>query len=61
MGGMASPPSLPAPPVGGWNFQKATIRKNPIDPKAPMKPLYWTRILIPPTPPDAPKKEDEGS
>ncbi|XP_032792017.2 formin-2 isoform X2 [Daphnia magna] len=52
-GVLASPPSLPAPPSGGWNFNKTVIRKNPVDPKLPMKPLYWTRILIPFQPPQA--------
>ncbi|XP_063534785.1 formin-2-like [Cydia strobilella] len=49
------PPSLgpapfPAPPVGGWTMQRATLRKIPVKPAAPMKPLYWTRILAPPAP-----------
>ncbi|CAB3247534.1 unnamed protein product [Arctia plantaginis] len=57
--GMAPPPPpplsgpvpFPAPPVGGWNVQRATLRKTPIKPAAPMKPLYWTRILAAPPPP----------
>ncbi|XP_063621549.1 protein cappuccino-like isoform X2 [Cydia splendana] len=49
------PPSLgptpfPAPPVGGWTMQRATLRKIPVKPAAPMKPLYWTRILASPAP-----------
>ncbi|XP_053612698.1 protein cappuccino isoform X2 [Plodia interpunctella] len=43
-----APVPFPAPPVGGWNVQRATLRKTPIKPAAPMKPLYWTRILAPP-------------
>ncbi|XP_044753972.1 protein cappuccino-like isoform X2 [Coccinella septempunctata] len=43
------PPPLPTPPPGGWNAQKAALRKNPLNPKSPMKPLYWTRIITPPT------------
>ncbi|XP_059046355.1 uncharacterized protein LOC131841957 [Achroia grisella] len=39
------PVPFPAPPVGGWNMQRATLRKIPVKPAAPMKPLYWTRIL----------------
>ncbi|KAM3964236.1 LOW QUALITY PROTEIN: formin protein cappuccino [Aphomia sociella] len=53
--GPPPPPSLgpvpfPAPPVGGWHMQRATLRKTPVKPAAPMRPLYWTRILAPPTP-----------
>ncbi|CAG9817334.1 unnamed protein product [Phaedon cochleariae] len=54
MGGPPPPPSpapLPTPPVGGWNPQKAALRKPPVTPLVPMKPLYWTRILAPPTAP----------
>ncbi|XP_072939301.1 uncharacterized protein capu isoform X2 [Epargyreus clarus] len=52
----ANPPSsgpvpFPAPPAGGWNMQRATLRKTPVKPAAPMKPLYWTRILAAPLPP----------
>ncbi|XP_075974205.1 formin protein cappuccino isoform X2 [Anticarsia gemmatalis] len=59
MPGMVPPPPplstgpipFPAPPVGGWNVQRATLRKTPVKPAAPMKPLYWTRILaVPPQP-----------
>ncbi|XP_045447451.1 formin-2 [Melitaea cinxia] len=55
--GIPPPPSntgplpFPTPPVGGWNMQRATLRKTPIKPAAPMKPLYWTRILAAPLPP----------
>ncbi|XP_013179598.1 PREDICTED: formin-2 isoform X2 [Papilio xuthus] len=45
------PLPFPAPPAGGWNMQRATLRKTPIKPAAPMKPLYWTRILAAPTQP----------
>ncbi|XP_050346682.1 protein cappuccino isoform X2 [Nymphalis io] len=44
----AGPLPFPAPPAGGWNMQRATLRKIPIKPAAPMKPLYWTRILAAP-------------
>ncbi|XP_049867761.1 protein cappuccino-like isoform X2 [Pectinophora gossypiella] len=44
------PIPFPAPPVGGWTAQRATLRKTPIKPVAPMKPLYWTRILAAPPP-----------
>nr|XP_021201256.2 formin-2 isoform X1 [Helicoverpa armigera] len=47
----SGPVPFPAPPVGGWNVQRATLRKTPVKPAAPMKPLYWTRILaVPPAP-----------
>lgn len=42
-----SPAPLPAPPVGGWNAQKSLFRKEPKVPPVPMKPLYWTRVVIP--------------
>ncbi|XP_030027501.2 formin-2 isoform X2 [Manduca sexta] len=42
------PVPFPAPPVGGWNMQRSTLRKTPVKPAAPMKPLYWTRILAAP-------------
>ncbi|CAG4985765.1 unnamed protein product [Colias eurytheme] len=45
----SGPVPFPTPPVGGWNMQRATLRKTPIKPAAPMKPLYWTRILAAPT------------
>ncbi|XP_034827130.1 formin-2-like isoform X2 [Maniola hyperantus] len=44
------PAPFPAPPIGGWNMQRATLRKPPIKPTAPMRPLYWTRILAVPSP-----------
>ncbi|KAI5638817.1 formin-like domain-containing protein [Phthorimaea operculella] len=53
MPGAPPPPSgpapFPAPP--GWTMQRATLRKTPVKPAAPMKPLYWTRILAAPPPP----------
>ncbi|CAH1379031.1 unnamed protein product [Tenebrio molitor] len=48
------PVPLPPPPIGGWSSQKAVappvpvslgLRKATLNPKVPMKPLYWTRIL----------------
>ncbi|KAI8422362.1 hypothetical protein MSG28_006223 [Choristoneura fumiferana] len=44
------PVPFPAPPAGGWNMQRSSLRKIPVKPAAPMKPLYWTRILAPPVP-----------
>ncbi|XP_045530377.1 uncharacterized protein LOC123718052 isoform X1 [Pieris brassicae] len=41
----SGPAPFPTPPVGGWSMQRSTLRKPPIKPAAPMKPLYWTRIL----------------
>ncbi|CAH0407032.1 unnamed protein product [Chilo suppressalis] len=41
----SGPVPFPAPPIGGWGMQRATLRKTPVKPAAPMKPLYWTRIL----------------
>ncbi|KAJ8730887.1 hypothetical protein PYW08_002300 [Mythimna loreyi] len=49
----SGPVPFPAPPVGGWNVQRATLRKTPVKPAAPMKPLYWTRILAAPPAPVA--------
>ncbi|XP_049835030.1 formin-like [Schistocerca gregaria] len=43
------PMPLPVPPVGGWAAGKAMLRKNPVNPTVPMKPLYWTRIVVPAT------------
>ncbi|XP_026752070.2 formin-2-like isoform X2 [Galleria mellonella] len=62
--GPPPPPNLgpvpfPAPPVGGWSMQRATLRKIPVKPAAPMKPLYWTRILAPP-PPTTYQEEDSN-
>ncbi|GJQ85256.1 capu [Trypoxylus dichotomus] len=52
---MGGPAPLPPPPIGGWDAQKSmpqppptfqVLRKNPVMPSIPMKPLYWTRILV---------------
>jgi len=52
MGGPPPPPPMGAtpqpwapPPTGGWN--KPTCRREVVNPKSTMKPLYWTRIQIP--------------
>ncbi|XP_076226834.1 uncharacterized protein LOC116432389 [Nomia melanderi] len=46
--GSPGPCPLPAPPAGGWNpASRACMRKEPMCPEVPMKPLYWTRILVP--------------
>ncbi|XP_073977731.1 formin protein cappuccino isoform X3 [Rhodnius prolixus] len=45
-----TPAPLPAPPVGGWNAQRGTFRKQPLVPPVPMKPLYWTRVVMPVNP-----------
>ncbi|XP_050446211.1 protein cappuccino-like isoform X6 [Cataglyphis hispanica] len=46
--GTTGPCPLPAPPVGGWNPpSRAIMRKQPLNPDVPMKPLYWTRIIVP--------------
>lgn len=37
---------MPAPPIGGWNQVYHTARKPQIHPRAPMKPLFWSRIQI---------------
>ncbi|KAK5644377.1 hypothetical protein RI129_005677 [Pyrocoelia pectoralis] len=42
-----TPAPLPTPPVGGWNPYKSMLRKEVVTPKAPMKPLYWTRLVVP--------------
>ncbi|XP_041775773.1 uncharacterized protein LOC121595684 isoform X3 [Anopheles merus] len=44
----SGPPPLPLPiPVpGGW-YAANILRKQPVNPPKPMKPLYWTRILAP--------------
>ncbi|XP_070158730.1 formin-2 isoform X5 [Polyergus mexicanus] len=48
--GATGPCSLPAPPIGGWNPpSRAIMRKQPLNPDVPMKPLYWTRIIVPVT------------
>ncbi|KAK2586047.1 hypothetical protein KPH14_012044 [Odynerus spinipes] len=47
----SSPTPLPAPPIGGWNpASRSTLRKQPLNPVVLMKPLYWTRILVPAVP-----------
>ncbi|XP_043488934.1 formin-2-like [Polistes fuscatus] len=44
----STPTPLPAPPIGGWNPpSRSTLRKQPLNPVVPMKPLYWTRIIAP--------------
>ncbi|XP_039284792.1 formin-2 isoform X2 [Nilaparvata lugens] len=48
-GSSSSPTPFPAPPVGGWNAQKSLFRKQPLVPPIPMKPLYWTRVIVTPT------------
>ncbi|XP_069704100.1 formin-2 isoform X2 [Periplaneta americana] len=53
-----SPAPFPTPPVGGWMANRAmapgfntVMRKQPVSPMVPMKPLYWTRIIVtPPVP-----------
>lgn len=40
------PMPMPAPPPGGFMMQKAATRKPQLNPPVPMKPLYWTRILL---------------
>ncbi|XP_050541260.1 protein cappuccino-like [Daktulosphaira vitifoliae] len=40
------PTPFPAPPVGGWNAQRNMLRKKPITPPVPMRPLYWTRVIV---------------
>jgi hypothetical protein len=32
----------------------AVLRKQPVNPSIPMKPLYWTRIIVPPSGQPAP-------
>ncbi|PSN51207.1 hypothetical protein C0J52_13663 [Blattella germanica] len=53
MPGMGQPPAsplpFPTPPAGGWMANRAMMRKEPVNPIVPMKPLYWTRIIVPPT------------
>ncbi|EEB20117.1 formin 1,2/cappuccino, putative [Pediculus humanus corporis] len=46
-GGGGAPLPFPAPPIGGWNAQRAVLRKKPVNPAVPMKPLYWSRIVVP--------------
>ncbi|KAL3205289.1 hypothetical protein MRX96_011187 [Rhipicephalus microplus] len=52
--GPGGPVPMPAPPVGGWHTAYAAARKQPVNPKALMKPLYWTRIQVPTTKPPQP-------
>ncbi|XP_064108611.1 uncharacterized protein LOC135216988 isoform X4 [Macrobrachium nipponense] len=55
------PTPFPAPPPGGWNASRpAVLRKQPINPKMAMKPLYWTRIQYnTPKPPKSETSESE--
>ncbi|XP_021933478.1 formin-2 isoform X2 [Zootermopsis nevadensis] len=46
---VGSPLPFPTPPAGGWMANRAMLRKQPVNPIIPMKPLYWTRIIVPPT------------
>ena len=59
-GGSIPPPPFPSPPVGGWNAAYTVARKPPVKPKAPMKPLFWTRIQVPVTPMPAIVNLDEN-
>ncbi|XP_068202042.1 uncharacterized protein [Palaemon carinicauda] len=56
------PTPFPAPPPGGWNASRpAVLRKQPINPKVAMKPLYWTRIQYnTPKPPKSESSESES-
>ncbi|KAK6642133.1 hypothetical protein RUM44_013856 [Polyplax serrata] len=45
--GCIAPLPFPTPPAGGWNAQRAELRKQPVNPAVPMKPLYWSRIIVP--------------
>ncbi|KAK9506911.1 hypothetical protein O3M35_008760 [Rhynocoris fuscipes] len=54
-----TPAPLPTPPAGGWNAQRATFRKKPLVPPVPMKPLYWTRVVIP-VPADSENEKKEA-
>ncbi|XP_071455083.1 protein cappuccino-like [Hetaerina americana] len=52
-GTSTSPLPFPAPPPGGWNANRTmapgfvpVMRKQPLNPAVPMRPLYWTRILV---------------
>uniref|UniRef100_A0A8D9AFP6 Protein cappuccino n=1 Tax=Cacopsylla melanoneura TaxID=428564 RepID=A0A8D9AFP6_9HEMI len=44
----SGPTPLPTPPVGGWSTNRSSFRKDPVNPPKPMKPLYWTRLVVPP-------------
>ncbi|KAG5883167.1 hypothetical protein JTB14_010303 [Gonioctena quinquepunctata] len=39
------PAPFPPSPAENLSIQKAAIRKPPVNPAVPMKPLYWTRII----------------
>ncbi|XP_054155040.1 formin-2-like [Oppia nitens] len=47
----SGPMAMPAPPVGGWSQIYSQARKDPVNPAAPMRPLFWSRIQIPVTNP----------
>ncbi|GLH11040.1 Uncharacterized protein GBIM_15894 [Gryllus bimaculatus] len=50
---------VPPPPAGGWMANRTTLRKQPLNPAVPMKPLYWTRIIVPVNaPPPAPPQQE---
>ncbi|PNF17727.1 hypothetical protein B7P43_G07384 [Cryptotermes secundus] len=52
--GTGCPLPFPTPPAGGWMANRAMLRKQPVNPTIPMKPLYWTRIIVPPSGQPAP-------
>nr|CAD7594706.1 unnamed protein product [Timema genevievae] len=65
-GGSEPPPPpgpmpFPTPPVGGWAANRAMLRKQPVNPEVPMKPLYWTRIIVPSIAPPPPVEISEES
>nr|CAD7257648.1 unnamed protein product [Timema shepardi] len=65
-GGSEPPPPpgpmpFPTPPVGGWAANRAMLRKQPVNPEVPMKPLYWTRIIVPSTASPPPVEISEES
>ncbi|GLH11041.1 Protein diaphanous [Gryllus bimaculatus] len=54
-----TPVPFPQPPAGGWMANRTTLRKQPLNPAVPMKPLYWTRIIVPVNaPPPAPPQQE---
>ncbi|XP_063240371.1 protein cappuccino isoform X2 [Bacillus rossius redtenbacheri] len=55
------PMPFPAPPVGGWAANRAMLRKKPLAPPVPMKPLYWTRIVVPATAPETTADSTDGA
>jgi len=60
--GTGCPLPFPTPPAGGWMANRAMLRKQPLTPVVPMKPLYWTRIIVPPTDqPDSPANSPASS